>query len=89
MKSSTSDTFLMGACVMFDKFTTMDHLNEKIPYFFIEEAALLSRGNSFVLIVATMYSSDTNFNLFLNMVIYGYTCTMNPTILGEKIDLEA
>ena len=60
MKSSSSDIFAMGACVMFNKFNGIDNLNRKIPNFY----------KSYVLIVAAMYSSDVNFKLLANTVNY-------------------
>ena len=60
----------MGACVMFDRIETMNHLNKKIPIFFDKAAALLSGDTSFVLILAAMYSSDTTFNFLVDTVIY-------------------
>jgi hypothetical protein len=60
----------MVACVMFDRIETMNHFNKKIPIFFDKEAALLSGGNSFVLTLAAMYSSDTTFNFLVDTVIY-------------------
>ena len=60
----------MGACVMFNKLETMNYLNAKIPNFFNKEAALSTTGNSIVLIVAAMYSSDNTFNFLVDTVIH-------------------
>ena len=70
MKSAPSNVILMSACVMFDKVDIMNQLNEKIPNFFNKEAALSSTGNSIVLIVAAMYSSDNTFNFLVDTVIH-------------------
>ena len=59
----------MGACVMFNKLETMNHLNTKIPNFFNKEAELSSTGNSLVLIVAAMFSSVNSLNFLVDTVI--------------------
>ena len=63
----------MGACVMFNKLETLNHLNTKIPNFFNKEAELSSTGDSLVLIVAAMFSSDNSLNFLVDTVIHSKT----------------